>query len=297
MSKTIIAACIGAIATIAAAIIGVIAGKNIEQKNIQKQFNTAMGNGVNIVGNENEITINDIENFMNNYQVLQEQKESLLDQNEKYFNDLTEANSKIEELQLQTDNIPAFNYSSLSLSVDAEDIPINKNNSMVTIDGREYVSKEIAEKLLDENQNMTIKDDTLFIGKVVADRANLVDQDVIEISGDFVNGEKVTDSYGNTHLNAIYCKRYDGRVIYNLKRKYNFLKCSFSIEENGNIDQYTTIIIKVDDIQVYSIEITKLDEPITNVEIPINNCSLLQISCENEDGSCSCIISDAIIYN
>lgn len=109
--------------------------------------------------------------------------------------------------------------------------------------------------------------------------------------------KKVTDSYGNTHYNSIVCERYDGRIIYNLNRKYSLLKCSFSINENGNINQYTSIVIEADGVQVYSIEMTKLDEPITDVEIPINNCLLLKISCENEEGSCSCIISDAIVYN
>ena len=59
-----------------------------------------------------------------------------------------------------------------------------------SLNGREYYSKELAENFLDETQSITIKDNTIFIGKVIADKANLVDQRVMDISGDFVNGEK-----------------------------------------------------------------------------------------------------------
>lgn len=296
MSKTIIAACIGATATIAAAIIGVMAGKNIEQKNIQKQFNTAMGNGVNIVGNENEITINDIQNFMNNYQDLQKQKDSLLAQNSKYFDDLTDANSKIHELQSLTNSIPIFNYSNLALSIDAEDIPINKNNSMVTIDGRDYISKEIAEKLLDESQNITIKDNTLFIGKVVADRVNLVDQNVLNRSDHLSFKYTGNDSYGNLRSDSISNNYYGSTIIFTLEEKYSYLKCTISMSEDYSVGATTTLKISADDNVVYTNEIDKKTKPY-DVEIPINNCELLTIDFNSGSPYRGCIISDAILYN
>lgn len=44
--------------------------------------------------------------------------------------------------------MPEINYSNLGLCINTQDVPINKSNSMVTIDGREYISKEITEKLI-----------------------------------------------------------------------------------------------------------------------------------------------------
>lgn len=69
------------------------------------------------------------------------------------------------------------------------------------------------------------------------------------------------------------------------------------MNEDGSTEGYTSIIIEADNEQVYSGTITKLQEPIIDIEIPINNCLLLKISCEHENASCSCIISDAIVYN
>lgn len=61
---------------------------------------------------------------------------------------------------------------------------------MVVIDGQEYYSKELAQNILNDNQDITMKNDIMFIGKVIADKANLVDQRVVYVSGDFVTGEE-----------------------------------------------------------------------------------------------------------
>ena len=72
-----------------------------------------------------------------------------MDEANEKLNDLeNDTNQKLEELQKQINAMPSFEYTNLGLCIDVEDISINKNNSMVTIDGREYFSKEIAEKLL-----------------------------------------------------------------------------------------------------------------------------------------------------
>ena len=115
MKAKVKVALISAVASvITAAIGGYNIGIKIEQQNIQKQFNAAVGNSVNIMGNITELNINDIENFMLNYQDLQAQKESLIKQNAKYFDDLTQANNKIAELQSQATDIPILNYKNLA---------------------------------------------------------------------------------------------------------------------------------------------------------------------------------------
>lgn len=299
MDSTIKAAILGAVATILAAIIGVFAGKTIEQKNIEKQFNLAIGDGVNIVGNGNKITINDIENFMNNYLNLQEQKESLLAQNTKYFDDLDKANKKIKELQMQTENIPILNYNNLSLTIDAEDIPINPDNSMLTIDGREYLSKEIAEKLLSDNQNMTIKDDTLFIGKVVADKANLTEKWIIDSDCCKVV-DSIKDSYGNIHTNALSFYASSGTIIYNLNAEYSNFKFTMATSELRAIEGNVNVTIKADDEIIFSEDIDKKTEQVSR-DIPLNNCNILTIQCKDSRKNtyyyCNSIISNAILYN
>lgn len=58
-----------------------------------------MGNVVNITGNDNEVTINSIKDLVDEYQRLQFQNKDLLDQNLKYFSELTETNNQINILQ------------------------------------------------------------------------------------------------------------------------------------------------------------------------------------------------------
>ncbi len=296
VKAALITGILGLIGTITAAIIGVNVGKSITQNNIQKQFNTAIGNGVNIVGNANEITINDIENFMNNYINLQEQKESLLEQNTKYFNDLTEANNKIADLQSETNGVPVFNFSDLALSIDGEDIPVNKNNSMITIDGVDYFSREITESLISDNQNFTIKDDTLFIGRVIAEKAKLTGQKEINHSSYCYFYDSISDSYGNSYADVIVLDNR-GNIIYNLERKYSMLDISLAISSSAYLDMSGILTIEADEETVYtSSQLTKITEPFTITQIPINNCSLLTIKYSG-DWNNRCIISNAIVYN
>ncbi len=294
MSNTIKAAIITGVATIVAGFIGGMGyGKSSEQKNIQNEIQSVMGNVINVTGNDNQVTINSIKDLVDEYQILQSQNKSLLEQNSKYFSDLTEVNYQVNALQAKTNDIPEISFNNLSLSIDARDIPINKNNSMAIIDGREYISKEMAEKLLNENQSITIKDDTLFIGKVVADRANLVDQ--YQMSIDWCKIEdSITDSFGNIYANAIHFWHFQsGYVMYNLKEKYSNLKCKISGTFKSPLEGGSIVYVIADDNIVYtSPQINKLTEPF-EIDVPINNCSVLKIRVDNN----TAIISDAIVYN
>lgn len=280
---TIIAAVIGAVATLLTAFFSVNYGEQKMQKNLQNSIEK-------VTGDNNTININSVDDFIKDYQ-------NTKISNDRYAKQLEESEKELKDIKKQMGDVPDFKFKDLKLTINGKEIPINSTKSIVVIDGQEYYSKELAENFLNDNQDVTIKNNTMFIGKVIADKSNLVDQRVVDIKGDFVNNEETTDSYGNTHFNSIACGYIDGTIIYNLNRKYNFLKCSFSIKEDAEIDQYTNIIIEADNSQVYSIKMTKLKEPVIDVEIPINNCSLLKISCANKDGSCSCIISDAVVYN
>lgn len=298
MKAKVKVALISAVASvITAAIGGYNIGIKIEQQNIQKQFNAAVGNSVNIMGNITELNINDIENFMLNYQDLQAQKESLIKQNAKYFDDLTQANNKIAELQSQATDIPILNYKNLALSINGEDIPINQNNSMVTIDGIDYFSREITENLVFNDQNLTIKNNTLFIGKVIEEKANLFEQHTVDYHFcDMYNA--VTDSYGNITSNVLVFTSNEGKIQYSLAGKYSQLKLTMSITEGAATDAKGVLTITADDKVVYtSPALGKTSEPLTEDSIPIENCKLLTLEYNAIHNASDCIISNAVIYN
>lgn len=296
MNKTIKASLIGASATILAAIIGLNTGKSMEQKHIQNEINAAMGDMVNIIGDGNNVTINDIKDLITDYQNLKSNNDSLIAQNAKYFDDLTNANKQLEELQSNVENIPAFVFNDFGLCINGGDSPINKNSSMVTIDGNEYFSKEIIDSLLSDNENMTIKDDTIFIGKVIADKADLSKQKIVDCNSGCEFFKTAKDSYGNTYSNIV--NLYNGaRIIYNLERKYTIMDLQIAISSNSQLNEYCILTIKADDKTVYTSEqLSKTTEPFLIDNIPINNCSLLTIEYNGDWGN-QCIVSNGIVYN
>lgn len=167
---------LGLAGTVSAAIIGNSIGKSTEQRNIQNQMNEVMGDMVNVIGDGNNVTINDIKEVLEDYLDLKTQNESLLAQNTKYFDDLTKANKEIDQLHMLSSEEPSINFTNLAMSIDGEDMPVNQNNSMVTINGRDYMSKELFEKIIPDNKSITIKNDMLIIGRNIAEQASLFNQ-------------------------------------------------------------------------------------------------------------------------
>ena len=112
---------------------GAFSGVKYEQKNTRNYIKNVMGNNININGNENDIIINDIETFTQNYlklssdyESLKQQKDSFAEQSAKYFDDLTDANNTIDELNIgynqeiedlkkQLDSAPVIDYKNLAL--------------------------------------------------------------------------------------------------------------------------------------------------------------------------------------
>ncbi len=296
MNKTIKAALITGVATIITGFIGGMGyGKSSEQKNIQNEIQSVMGNVINVTGNDNQVTINSIKDLVDEYQRLQSQNQSLLEQNSKYFSDLSEANYQINALQSKTNELPEIRFNDLSLLIDVQDIPINKNNSMVSIDGRDYFSREIVESLIPDGQNFTIKDNTLFIGKVIAEKANLFDQWVTDsFSCDYEDA--INDSLGNTCTKALVLWMRGGNVTYNLSKNYSYLKFKLSSFNEGDKKISGIITIKADEDIIYTSPTINIYTETIDVDIPINNCSTLTITGTGKDFF-RCIISEAIVYN
>lgn len=187
MNKTtkaaVITGTLGIIGSIAAAMIGNYMGKTQGQQNTLDNINSQISN---INGDNNTVNINSVDDLINSYLSLQEENQNLENKNDSYFADITELNEQISDseeeiksLTSQASELPIVSFSNMKLSIDGDDIPINSNNSMVTINGDDYFTKEIINSLIPENKNLTIKDNTMYVGKLISDKVSLLNQDLI----------------------------------------------------------------------------------------------------------------------
>lgn len=276
-------------ATILAAVIGLYGGKSIEQKNIQQQI-------YNALGDNSSITINDVSDILTDYENLKAENESFKEQNKYYYDQLQSKTEELSNVAEQMKKVPDIQYENLSLCIDGEDIPVNNQQSMIILDGREYLSKDFANKLISEDKSITVKDGTLYIGRVVADKEKLSAQNILDKGFYIQTNFNAKDSYGNVRTEGIYSTYYDGSIIYSINKNFSYLKCNISMSEEYSIDRKTVLTIKADENVVYSIELNKTTEPY-DIEIPINSCKLLTFNFDSNSSYKNCIISDAILYN
>lgn len=278
---------LGVIATIVGAVIGVSNGKSMEQEKIQQQI-------YNVLGDNASVTVNDISELLTEYEMLKTENETYKQQNLSYFEELQSKDEKLNSLNDQVGSIPDIQFKDLSLCIDGEDITVNNKQSMAIIDGREYLSKEIANKFISSDKNITVKDDTLFIGKVIADKTNLINLWNVD-NGYAKICDSITDSYGNIHTNAIVLLFNGSYTIYNLDNKFSSFKCKLSVYDGTSPDSTVIVSVEADENIVYTTEINKLSE-VFEIDVPINNCKNLKIKINYEKHS-RVIISDAIVYN
>lgn len=292
----IVVAVIGAVGMIISGIGGSLVGKNSAQEEQEKHIQSQI---VQIEGNNNSVEINNVDDLVKEYNNLLSENNSLKEKNTSYFNDLAETKDKLKFLEEQLGDIPQISYKSLGLVLDVQDISVNKNNSMVTIDGRDYFSREITEELLPDSKNITIKDGTIFVGTVVADKVSLYEQKIMNQSNIYMI-DSIEDSYGNIYSNVLYCRStYTNKkeIIYVLNNKYSLLKLTLAIRENANLDKKGILTIKADNQVVYtSNNLDKKTQPFT-IEVAINNCKLLTLEYDCNLDNNDCIIADAILYN
>lgn len=286
----IIIALIGLAGTIIAAIIGVAFGKESQNKYVQSQI-------ANVSGDGNTVTMNSVDDLVKNYNKLCEENETLKEQNQQYFNDNKEAKEEIEALTAQLKDSPVIQLEDLGLCIDGDNININRSNSYALINGVEYFSKEFIDNLTSDSTSVTIQDDAMYIGKIVADRALLADKPIIDLEG-CEKLDSATDSYGNTHLNVI--KLSPNRSInYSLDKKYSLLKIKIATDESTkSYGEDCTISILADGQEIKTTPpLNKIStEEIEYKDLQINNCSRLEIKCI--DGYLIYpIIYDAEVYN
>lgn len=246
--------------------------------------------------NEIEQYEKEISNLQNDNNKLREEKTLLETNNKQLEKENTDLRTQIEDLENQQNNIPTIEYKDLGLSIDGEDISINKSKSMIIVDGKEYVSKEIMDKLIPDNQNVTITDNIIFIGRVIAEAENLFDRPVRDKSPVYL---KTHYSPDNEYPNS-YELTHDTFVEYNLDNKFSYLDITCVLSKNAQRDKKGHVTVIADDKVVYtSPSLDKENVPCIETGIPINKCRLLKIKYEQDNlyDYTPCIISDAIVYN
>lgn len=309
MSDGIKGAIIGAIITGIIGFAGTITAANMgKDQGEQETINQLNSQIANVNGDNNTVTVNSVDDLISEYSELVSENKSLVSQNTKYYDELEEAKNKIEEYENQSDtkvqeleqqinDMPDVQFRDMGLSVNGEVIPINSTDSSVVINNRTYYSDEFVKSLVDSNNNITIQDNTLYIGRIIKEKSSLLNEWILNKSYVYYE-DSVTDSYGNMHTNALRFSERTSSVIYNLNGEYSLLKCDIAIRDNSDMDRTGIITIKADDTVVYtSQELTKTTEPFSKEDIPINNCKLLTIEYNADSNYNQCIMDNITVYN
>lgn len=309
MSDSVKGAIIGAIITGILGVVGSVMAANMgKDQGEQETINQLNSQIANVNGDNNTVTINSVDDLINEYSELTSENKSLVSQNTKYYDELEEAkskieeyenqsNSKVKELEQQINDMPDVQFRDIGLSVNGEIIPINSTDSSVVVNNRTYYSDEFVKSLVDSNNNITIQDNTLYIGKIIKENSSLSNEWILNKSNVSFD-DSVTDSYGYIHTNALRFNSSTCSIIYNLNSEYSLLKCDISIRDSSYMDKTGIITIKADDTIVYTSPVlTKTTEPFSEEDIPINNCKLLTIEYNANSGSNQCIMDNITVYN
>lgn len=278
--------------------VGLLSYNKGEVTGSNNTFNELENVVANVSGDNANITINDMDDFVKTYEKTLQINEEFKNLNGQLNEQLTQKISEVESLKKQLGDQKVLTFKNLSLSIDGTDKPINSKDAMVTIDGREYVSLEFAKKLIKEGE-LTIKDESASVGAIIKEKANLSSQWIMNQTHYVDSDRDVRDSYGNSRTNSIVFYSDGSSIMYSLKNEYSQLKCTISVGEKFSINHIATLTVKTDDTVVHTLDMTKITDPVLDLVIPINNCSLLTFEYSTNYGyECNgIIISDAIVYN
>lgn len=280
----IIVALISFITLTLSALIGAIWGKS----NVSIVVQT---DGKNVVLRNNDVQTLVTENDMLKDKIsdYESQIATLISQKDELESKLGNANGELSE-------VPVVEFKDIGLSINGEEFPINKTKSFVSINGNQYYSKDFINALIGEDQSVTTKDGIFYIGKIVAKKAKLTDQIIVDISAGMKKSNNVTDSYGNNYSDALLAN-YESSAIFNLGGKYSMLKAKIAIREKVPRDTNGYVEIFADDVSVYKSPALDIMTPAFVIDIPINDATLLKISYNCTGYDPDCIIADAVLYN
>lgn len=271
------------------------------QKMRESELNNIMEENVELISSNNSLNKenSDLQQKLEDLNIQYKEFESRNSELEAMYNELAiQSNQDIKDLKEQLNNMPIISYKNLTLCVDASDIPINTNESVVTIDGKDYFSKEIVEKLITEDKNLTIKGETIYVGKVIAERAKLTDQWVMGNVRCSIEDTSV-DIHGHTYKDCIILGNTmyynDSAIKYSVDNKYSSLKGTICVSSMSGMGNKGSVTIKADNTVVYSEELD-INSPDQIIDIPINNCAIIDIIYNGNSGLLV-IFSEVVLYN
>lgn len=286
----IFAALIEAVGVIAAAIIGAAWGKNnIEIVTPISGESIVINNAeVQNMATENENIKIKVSEYEQSIENLQRENDNLQKEKDELISKLGVANGELNE-------VPSIEFQSLGLSIDGEDKNINKDKSSVFINGRQYFSKDIADKLLPNDKAVTITEEMIYVGKIIRDKTNLLN--MVPIAGNgWEKWDSIIDTYGNTYSNVLYFRHSGNNVTFNAERGYSNLKCVIAMKEGCNGNGYLQIETDDENVVYISPEIINLTEPF-EIDVPINQTSKIVIKCINGSSWCEIFVANAVLYN
>lgn len=291
-------------------------GKEVGAQNAMIEVNegiqqTARENGINI---NYDYDPDSVQYILDNYK-------NVVDENKKYQeeynikqNDLNETlrknnetiknledNLKIykdenAELKTQLSSIPALKYVNAKLLINGDDAKTNDKNSLIYIDNVPYYSEQIVNALIGEKYALTLKDDVLYYGKIIKEKALLSSMWVVT-SENASYENTIIDSFGFTRTNALCFFKGSGSIVQSLNKDYNFIKGSIHIPDNAIDDSIVSVQIYADDKLI--LDKPYIDKTTEKIEFDesINGASKLKIIYDGSHYESKVAICDAIVYN
>lgn len=231
-----------------------------------------------------------------NNEILTVKLESVTKDNDNYKKINQEFSEENKSMKEKIESYPALEFKNIGLVIDGEEQTINKNQSIIIANGIQYFSGDFIDSLVGENKSVSIKDDTMYIGKIIAEQTQLSKQWVITKSNVDV-GRSVVDSFGNNYTDAFVFYNRNNNIKIKLDKKYAMLKAKVSIKENSSSNKKGYIEILADDVSVYKSGELNLMTQVFDIDIPINNANVLTINYNADSDNVDCIISNAFVYN
>lgn len=221
--------------------------------------------------------------------------DELISENLKYEEENKKLISENTSMESSISDFPTLEFQDCGLSINGDEIPINKDRSYAEINGRQYFSRDFIDCLLPNTTTNTMKDGMLYIGKIIKEKTSLFDLVQVKASG-YQKWDNIVDTYGNSYSNVLFLESSGNEVTYSAERSYSSFKCVAAMKSGGTSSGYIQIETDDPEYTYISPKINNLTEPF-EIDIPINNTSTITIKCVNGSYNSFIFISNPTLYN
>ncbi len=199
-----------------------------------------------------------------------------------------------EAIKEQLSQNPMIEYRTVGLSIDGEMQSVNTNKASVLINGVQYYSQDFVSNLLPNDRSVIMRDDILYIGKIVKEKADLLDMPVVDKTSYASIRENMKDTYGNIHTRSVFFKYKNHSITFNAGKEYDKLKCTLAIAQGYK--GKGVIQVETEQGVIYtSDELVSTTEPF-EVDLSINQASRVTIKYIGDTGEGG-MVTDAVLYN